>query len=112
AVSAFAGAKTAYHCGTSTPGTPASANVGRSGNTGDRVEPATASARIFPDFKCGYTLNRLGNMTCVVPAKVSTSAGAEPLYGTSSIAAPVAWLNNSPATEGAVPAPAEAKLKL
>ncbi|MNT80476.1 hypothetical protein D3C72_2199370 [compost metagenome] len=69
----------AYHCGTSTPATPASAKVGRSGSAAIRLDPATATAWIAPDFRCGYTLNRLGNITCVTPAKVSFSAGAEPL---------------------------------
>ena len=51
--SALAGANTAYHCATSTPCTPSSARVGMSGSTLARRAPATPSARILPDFRCG-----------------------------------------------------------
>lgn len=47
-------------------------------------------------------------MTCVTPASVSVMAGAEPLYGTSSMFTPAARLKRTPATDGAVPGPADA----
>src|SRR5207249_1399542 len=86
--------------------------VGMSGNAGDRVEVVTASARSLPVRTYSIEDGRLSNINCTCPLITSTSAGADPRYGTWTRLTPVFSLNNSPVRWTFVPLPADAKLSL
>lgn len=66
----------------SKPGRPDAATVGRPGASCEGVALVTASALNLPAFTCAVTDAALGNMRCTRFAIKSTSAGADPLYGT------------------------------
>ena len=77
-----AGTMTPFHELASTPGAPASAVVGISGNNADLFAFATANAFSRCDFKCGRAGGIVVAMNWTLPARRSVNAGEAPLYGT------------------------------
>ena len=81
-----AGARTPYQSVSSYPGTPASAMVGSSGNTGARVALVTPKARSLRDRMCGATPGTPPNNIDICPPRSSINAAPTPdLYGTCTI---------------------------
>src|SRR4051812_37575477 len=78
----FAGKNMPYQVTTSNPGTPDSIIVGISGITFERCAVEIASALILPALTSGTTAGMLLNFICTLPAMISVSAAAAPLYGT------------------------------
>src|SRR6185436_7852156 len=76
---AAAGARSAYHTGTSTPSTPASFKVGTSGMRSDRCGPATARARRRPLLTWPRMAGTLAKLNCTSPATTAVSEAAVPL---------------------------------
>ena len=72
----------------------------------------TASARSVPALTYPIDDGMDSNVTCTCPAIRSLSEGEAPRYGTCTMLRPVIILNNSPATWGADPMPADDMLTL
>ncbi len=106
----FAGTSTPYQLLASKPGSPASATVGRSGNSAERLAVLTAIPLILPAFICGTAVAAVANTSCMLPATRSIIAGPPPLYGTCTILVPAMVLNNSSARCPVPPTPEEPPL--
>jgi hypothetical protein len=63
----------------STPLTPCSPIVGRSGNSGLRLAPTTASIRIWPDLASITAAEDEANCMCTRPAMKSLETSLAPL---------------------------------
>ena len=59
---------------------PASATVGRSGKTGERLPLPSPRARILPAFTCGIDVLKVSNIKSTWPPSTSISAGALPSW--------------------------------
>ena len=85
---------------------PASAMVGVSGKSGERVAPGTASRRTLSVLICGIAAPR-SNVKSTWPPIRSTSTCCEPLYGTCTTCMGLARIIISAAMCCKVPMPAE-----
>ncbi len=103
-----AGANTPYHVDISSPGKPASASVGTSGSSGERLGVITASGRSLPPLIWPIDDDVVSNISCALPAMRSRCAWLLPLYGMCVICTPAAALNASPARCCVLPAPDDA----
>lgn len=105
-----AGTRTAYQTEASYPGSPDSANVGRSGKTSLRLALVTPSPLNRPARTWGIEDSTLLNASSMCPPIKSVKTGPAPLYGTCTISMRAAELSISPARWVTIPMPAEPKL--
>src|SRR6266536_4468108 len=79
----------------SKPTSPVSATVATSGSAGERLAPATASARSVPAATCGSVVAMGAMATWISPVMSAGKIPASPLYGTGWMSMPAAVLNIS-----------------
>src|ERR1041384_6965734 len=101
-----AGVRMPHQLVASAPGSPASANVGASGNATRRRAPPTPRAFSLPERTCGRFWITLPTFICTWPAIVSVSAGPPPLYCTMTMLMPACSRKSSVARCWKLPGPA------
>ncbi|MNT05845.1 hypothetical protein D3C72_1404840 [compost metagenome] len=102
-----AGATTPNRGEMSTPGRPASVNVGTSGSWLARCGLVTASARRRPPLMCSSSVGTVAKANCTWPPSRSVMTVPPPRYGTCSTSTPACWRSCSPARCGPLPTPAD-----
>jgi len=89
----------------SKPASPLSATVGTSGSAGERLAPATASARSVPAATCGRAVAIGAIATWISLVMRAGKIPASPLYGIGCISMPAAVLNISIVRCSGLPTP-------